>query len=78
MSALVILLACILFVVCAVMMGVRVVVGTVKLLYRVAPIVVFLGLTAVALLYVDHCAGGKNAGVTEQSQVKDGSSTNGE
>ena len=57
MSSLAILLGCILFIICMAMLVVRLVVGTIKLLYKIAPIVVFLGLAAMGLLCANHCNG---------------------
>lgn len=70
MGSLISLAMCILFVVCLALVGVRLVVGAVKFLYRAAPIIVALGIVAIALLYVDNCAGGKDARNTGSAQVE--------
>lgn len=70
MNSLFALAACILFVVCLALVGVRLVVGTVKFFYRAAPLIVFVGLAAIALLYTNNCAGDKDARDTGSAQVE--------
>ena len=78
MTAILSLIGCILIMISAAMFAVRIAWWAVKFLYKIAPIIMVLGLTAAALFYVENCREVKNAKHPRSTQTQSGSSQNGE